>query len=827
MHRRPTGDKTRPRRRRGVLLTDSGLSRILDRQRHLAEENDGSRISLEAFSASVGLSTRTLSRLLNRAAPVDYRTAEALFFALDLVLDESDYHHSATYLVYRTPTNRVPQPLTTLIGRDQVLDHLEKMIATSRLLTLTGIGGIGKTRLAIELALRREAKGDEQVWLFELAAVADPVESITNVAIALGIAIDASGTFTTVREQLVHEPGLLLLDGCEELAATLAPFVLNLLRACPSLRVLATSREPLALEGEQVFQVPPLAVPELTVAITASNAMQYPAIALFAERARSTNGSFVFDDEVAQVAAEIVKRLDGIPLGIELAAARAEEVFSPDFLLYLQEHRTNLVSGGDDPRHHSMSALMDWSFERLTDQERIMYRRASVFSGSFDATALAAICEDALSLESTTSVASQLVRKALLESDDQASPARYMFLDPVREYASARLAETDECARSRQLHAWYYLQVTRNVMRSFREANQGTALQFLTSDFANVRSALDWSFTAHSEHIGAVLVSELPEYWDARGQYREGEDWIRRALQIDDELKTNLTRARLYEGLGLLLYRQSRLEEAALASSLSLEQFEALGDEFALCRVRNVLGIIEFDAGDVESARERHLVNLKKGEMLGYPRITVAALTNLGRIELDIDSDARMALGHFQKSLELATEIGRQTLVANALGNTADAYAQLGNIFLAIEFSKRAMRVLRELDNDALYCMRAMQTAIYSVRATGYQNALSELELALEAILTDPYRTELCDQLDVIAELLNDAGEAERAIVMLTATAEQRVRAGVAADSASLRSHQNILDRVRRQMSTDAYEDVQTRAVGLSVEAAFRAALAP
>jgi hypothetical protein len=203
----------------------------------------------------------------------------------------------------------------------------------------------------------------------------------------------------------------------------------------------------------------------------------------------------------------------------------------------------------------------------------------------------------------------------------------------------------------------------------------------------------------------------------------------------------------------------------------------------------------------------------------------VAALDNLGRIELEVDGQARAALGRFQESFKLATDVGRQTMVANALGNSAGAYAYLGNLFLAIDFSKRSMRVFFDLHNHALYCRQAMKTAIYCMQASGFRNVLSHLEIALEAILADPYRSELCDQLDSMAELLIDEGEIERAIVLLTATAAQRSREGLLCTSPALTAHREILHRARREMSLEAYRDAQTNSVGLSIEAAFRTAL--
>ena len=694
---------------------------------------------------------------------------------------------------------------------------LENLLQISRLLTLTGTGGIGKTRLAIELARRQETKSEEQAWFFDLTAIKDVRQSITSVATTLGIAIDASGRFTTIRELLSKQSGVLVLDNCENVAATLGPFVLNLLRACPSLRVLATSREPLGVEGERVFRVPPLVIPEADAKLSASEALQYPAVTLFVERARSSNTGFVIDDAIAPAIAEITQQLDGLPLGIELAAARAGEMSPTDLVAYLQTRLTNLGSEGQDPdpRHRSMRALMDWSFERLTDVEQVVYCRASIFSGSFDATALAAVCSDVSSFESATDMAVQLARKSLLEIDLRATPTQYVMMKTVREYGREQLQKTPDLNFAHCLHALYYLDVTANRMKVFRAQDQGEVLQSMTRAFANVHEALDWSLATHNEHIGAVIVSELAEYWDARGEYREGEDWIRRALVCDEGLKIRATQAALYEGLGLLLYRQSRLEDAAEAAAMSLAHYEASSDDLGLCRARNVLGIIDYDAGNVESARDRFSLNLTNGQFL-HPRVRVAALDNLGRIELEVDGNARAALDRFQESLKLAVEIGRQTMVANALGNSAGAYACLGNLFLAIDCSKRSMRAFRDLHNNALYCRQAMKTAILCMQASGFRNVLPDLEVALAAILADPYRSELCDQLDSMAELLIDEGEIERAMVLLTATGSQRSREGSLSTSPALVRHQDILHRARREMSVEAYRDAQTNSVGLS-----------
>jgi predicted ATPase len=810
-------------RRRGVLLSSRGVSRVFDGQRRLAVAN-GARITLEALSNEVGLSTRTLSRLLNRAAAVDFRTVESLFFALQLVPNESDYYYAAAFANHRLSENRLPHRLTTLVGRDDVLEYLEDRIAECRFLTLIGAGGVGKTRLAIELSRRRELKSSDRVWFFDLTVVKEVDEVVKSVATVMGIAIDALGTFTAVREPLSRSAGILVLDNCENAASDLGSFIVKLLSVCPSLRVLATSREAFSVEGESVFRIPPLAVPDTAGPTTAADALRYPAVMLFAERARSRNDVFVIDNAIAPIVAEIAQRLDGLPLGIELAAARAGEMSPADLLAHLRTHQNDIESEepNRDLRHRSLRALVDWGFERLTEHERTVYCRASLFSGSFDLAALAAVCSDVLSLEDTLLVSLQLARKSILEIDLTAAPKRYSLMKTVREHSRERFGAGCDCVVAGWFHALYYLQITESLMRSFRAEDQREALEAIALDFPNIRRALDWSFATHNEHIAAVLIAELTEHWDARGMYKEGEEWMLRALKIDAALVTIATAARLYEALGLFLYRQSRLEEATQAASMSLARYEALGDELGICRARNVLGIVDFDAGHVESARKLFLTNLSRGKLL-LPIVSLVALDNLGRIELDVDGNARGALSRFEESLELATLIGRQTMIANALGNAAEAYAQLGNLFLAIEFGKRSMLAFQGLQNGALYCRQAVKIAILRIRASGYRAAGPELKVALEAILGDPYRSELCDQMDSIAALLIDDGEAELAVILLTATAAQRLWDGVDRTAQASMLHRDVLDRARRQMSTSAYKNYLRNATGLSLEGAFRA----
>lgn len=811
------------RRRRGVFLSDGGLRRVHDAVRRMATR-DGARVSLETFSASIGVSTRSVSRALNRASPIDFRTLEALFIALGITPTEADYYY-ASRSPSRVPLKAVPEQVTRLIGRDDVLAVLDQLLGASRLLTLTGMGGIGKTRLAVELARRRQSATDEHVWFLEFTTGTDHRECTAGIAGVLGVPTDDLNGRALIEDPLRGEAVLLVLDNCDGVAIELGGFIARLLRVSPSLRILATTRETFEVEGECVYRVPALASPENHARISAADAMRFPAVALFMERALARNSSLHLSDTVAQRIAQIVQSLDGLPLAIELAAARAAEMSPADLLSYLQQHLNDFESQGSllDPRHRSMRAVMDWSFERLSHHERIVYSRAAVFRGSFDSAALASICSDLLSPEATLAVAFQLARKSLVEINVDETPTLFSMMGTVREYARAKLQETAFPILSDWYHALHFLRVTIDLMRPVRQEGRTEHLAILARHFANIRSALEWSFATNNEHIGAALVSELIEYWDTRGEYRAGERWMRRGLDVEPELTTAATKAMLYEGLALMLHRQVRLEEAAEAAAASVNIYHELDDDAGVCRVENVRGLINYDANDMESARARFVDILNRGERLS-PRVAVAALLNLGRIERDADGNARAALLRFDKSLRIAKDMGRESVVALSLAELGETYASLGNLFRATELTGRSMTAFLDLGNDPWYCRQAVNAAIWRIRALGVACALPEVKTAFDAILVDSYRSELHEQLDVIAELLLDDDRVHEAIILLTVTAAHHSRKRPASAAAS-RFNRKLRQRARRIIGPERFNDVRTRAREMSLETAFEEAL--
>src|SRR5271156_5553973 len=357
-----------------------------------------------------------------------------------------------------SPPTHLPEPVSELIGRDVELDDILELSASHRLVTLGGAGGIGKTRLGFEVARHLLPRFANGIWAIELAPLSDPQLVPVTVATALGLEL-ASGTASpiTVANALRSKRLMLVLDNCEHVVDAAARMAESLLRVNPEARVIATSREPLRAEGEWVYPVPPLAVPEGSHDDEAP--LRYGAVRLFVERARAAAPSFAPDARVAAAIAEICRRLDGIPLAIELAAARASALGIEGLAARLDD-RFRLLAGGHRtalPRHQTLRATLDWSYELLTEPERVVLRRLSIFAGGFTMRAFRAIAIDGEILElDVDDCAANLVTKSLVTADTGGAAVRYRLLETTRAYALEKLTEGGEFDATARRHAEYY-----------------------------------------------------------------------------------------------------------------------------------------------------------------------------------------------------------------------------------------------------------------------------------------------------------------------------------------------------------------------------------
>ena len=454
--------------------------------------------------------------------------------------------------------HNLPAPLTSFLGREQDLAKLEGLLGEARLVTLTGTGGTGKTRLALETGARAAGRFPDGVWLAELAGIADPELVAAQVMGALGVRQQGD---VPVLEALIWRLRsaelLLILDNCEHLLDACAGLAIALLRAAPGLRVLATSREPLGIPGEATYPVRPLDLPPQTA--DAREAGQAAAVRLFLDRGSAARGGTAGGVAPVAVAERICRKLDGLPLAIELAAARLGTLSAAEIEAHLVDRFRFLAYRRPvaDPRHQALRAAMDWSYDLLSAEERRVLGELSVFAGSFGLAQAAEVCGGGDQVNAWE-VIDRLAGKSLVAAEPTDDETRYRLLDTVRHYAAGRLAEAGGTEAARRRHAAAFLSL----------AGRERKLAVLAREQDNFRAALDWSLE-RGDQAGPRLARALGGFWLGRGLLQEGRDWLDRALaQCPADLRL---RADLLRLLGAVRFEAGDLEGADAVLSEGLQ----------------------------------------------------------------------------------------------------------------------------------------------------------------------------------------------------------------------------------------------------------------
>jgi predicted ATPase len=476
--------------------------------------------------------------------------------------------------------NNLPLQRTSFIGREAELASLTRLlVAGNRLVTLTGSGGCGKTRLALHVAANLAPDCIGGVWWVDLAKLGGASLLPNAVAAALAIKeVHGGRLLDIVARRLRQGPTLLLLDNCEHVIADCAALVHELLDACPSLSCLTTSREPLGVDGEIAWRVPALRLPAEQV--SAAQVASCEAVRLFADRASQVQQDFRITDENAGAVAAICIRLDGIPLAIELAAARMRMLTADQILAGLKD-RFRLLTGGMRtalPRHRTLRASVDWSFGLLSDDERVVLRRLAVFAGGFQLDAAESVCTDAdVMPERVLDSLTGLVDRSLVNVEEGAPRvARYYLLETIRQYASDRLIESGETEAIRTRHLRFFLALAEQAQPELESGGLFEWLPRLDAEHDNIRAALDWSLEAQAYTDGLRLASALWLFWLMRGHLTEGKQRFEHALQAVDAPPSLQASALI--GLGQLLVLRGDLGEAATHARQALEIARAQQD---------------------------------------------------------------------------------------------------------------------------------------------------------------------------------------------------------------------------------------------------------
>lgn len=615
------------------------------------------------------------------------------------------------------------------VGRDTERAELERLIRHHRLVTLTGAGGCGKTSLAIQVASQLTDSFRDGAWWANLASLADEELVLQTIANALGVRESAQQTLEDALAHYLRDKHLLLLlDGCERLVDVTARLVEILLSRCAHLRILVTGREALGIAGEVLWQVQPLAtltldywrakptVPNATPEIVAE-LLHFDAIQLFVKRARGVNSRFALDEKNAFAVAEICRRLDGIPLALELAAARTKTMTVAQIADRLGDRFRLLTDGRRTalPHHQTLKAAIDWSYDWLSDAERILFRRLSIFLGGWTLKAAEHIVADTESmLLAPTQILdglTRLITKSLVATDQQSEGMRYRMLETIREYARQKLIDSGEAAEQYTKHRDWFLHYAEAAEPKLRHAEQSVWLERLEADYENVHAALRWSLrrregTADDVQKGMRLVVALHQFWAMRGMFKVGRLWCDEALQKSTRLQMEHNRewqlwyAQVLTSASVLAYLHGDLKNASVLCEKSLALARQLEHRWMMAVCLYVLSEQERHLGGAcERAFELATEGLALARAEGDPWLTACMLTSVGSHALARGQYAQ-ALAFFTEGLRLAEQVGDQWIASallEGLGNVA--YLQ-GDCARAVALYERGLALRRALKDQ-------------------------------------------------------------------------------------------------------------------------------
>lgn len=666
----------------------------------------------------------------------------------------------------KTPNN-LPNTVSSFVGRELEMAEVRALLAQTRMLTLTGMGGLGKTRLSLQAAAESMDSYPDGVWLVELAPLTDPRRVSQAAAAAMGVHEEPGSTVAQSLARHVRDRELLvILDNCEHLLEPTAALARALLEAGAGVRIFATSREPLRVAGEVTYPIEGLAVPNADTALDLEAATAYDAVRLFIDRARASLPSFTLGDRTLPAVAEICARLDGVPLAIELAAARVRSL-PVDEIAGRMEDRFRLVTTTNSTvpeRQRTLRALIDWSHDLLPEDERALFRQLSIFAGGWTLEAAEAVCTDVPRDADVVDLLVRLVEKSLVTLDEETG--RYGLLETVRQYAQEKLAESGAVAATRLRHCEHYLALADATMLRLVGPDQGEWLRRLDYEHENMLEAFTWiEERSDGAEAGLRLVSALRAYWINRGLLELGHGLMVEALAHPGVEALSAQRMLTLYHAGQLLYVMGRYAEARRRLEESLAIARELEDHRVISRVLQPLGMAAMGQGELavahrylEEATTRALASADKREIAS----ALNALAQLDRVEGNFEKTEPL----YQEVVRLMREIGdhesaaigqlNHAMVAIMQGNGAGARAMiLDALRTAEEITSRPIMQsvlevsagLAAMERDWGRAARLFGAAETHARATGVRRDSADeaflaprIELARAALGPDGFR---------------------------------------------------------------------------------------
>ncbi|HXX85640.1 MAG TPA: tetratricopeptide repeat protein [Casimicrobiaceae bacterium] len=698
-----------------------------------------------------------------------------------------------------TPNN-LPQQVTSFVGRERELAEAKAMLEGTRLLTLLGMGGLGKTRLSLQIGADVLEKFPDGVWFVDLAPIKDSSLVPNAAAQALSVHEEPGKSLTQTLYAHVKERKLLLiLDNCEHLVAACASLADQMLAHASQVRIVATSREALRIRGEQTYPVLPLAVPGRNA--DAESLLRSDAVQLFVERARLQKPTFEVTEREAPAVAELCARLEGIPLALELAAARLRSLSVQDINKRLND-RFKLLTGGSRvalERQQTLRALVSWSYDLLNEQEQIVLDRLSVFVGGFDLDAAEAVCgADPIAPEDVLDLVTSLVEKSLIMVKQEEGWSRYGMLETIREFAREHLIELgdekgryglqqtvrdfarekligrEDLAATAARHCSHYHGFAKKAREELHGPDQADWMRRVEADLDNLRAATTFALAGGVDPVIAVKIEvALMRFRTLGGYSSEGRNNIRAALALPSVSEPNIARAHaLYVG-AVLAMNQGDHAEATQMLTESLAIRRTLGNQREIAATLSTLSTACVNRDEAEKARECEeealLIFRKLGDRMGE----VIGLINLGEIAGRQGDDAA-ARGFFSQGLAIAKSIKHQELEADSERNLGDVALRGGDLKAAASCFERSLKICRDT-NDKRGAALALWRLGKALAARGdHDSARAKMSEALPAFQSFGMNSEALDCLEDHAELLQAIGRAEDAVRLHAAAAAAR-----------------------------------------------------
>ena len=706
----------------------------------------------------------------------------------------------------RVARARLPKPASELIGRAQELAELSALfrVPELRLLTLTGPGGSGKTRLALELGWLLVKEFRDGVAFVDLGPVAGTEFVPATVAQALGLGADAR-TWGRLTDHLREKETLLVLDNFEHLLAA-APFVGELVRAAPDVRVLATSRAPLNLSDEREYPVPPLPVPRLERLPDLDSLEAYDAAAFFLSRARAARPDFVVSDEKTLILAEICIRLDGLPLALELAAPRLK-VLSPEGLLDRLGRRLDLTGRARDvpDRQRTLRATLEWSHELLATEEQELFARLAVFRGAFTVAGVEAVTDRPDPIRVADSLQA-LADWNLVAVPPAPSGPRLRMLETIREFALERLSLSGAEHATRARHARFFLDLAERAEPELRGARQAEWLRELGDDNDNLREALAWFHAQGEIEFGFRLVGALWRFFQIRGQLAEGRAHVERLLAIDSDTAEPASRARALACAGRLAFFQGDYVAARrfLDQSFALQREVRDAAETALLIIN--FGMLASAEGHRDDARA--LLQQGADAFRAIPDAwgEANALAYLALVEQST-GDVEKARDVFDRSLELANAVGEKRMAAFSLMQLGAIAREEGDDVLAARLFEQALTVQRELTDTWSIASSSTNLAALALKRGDYDRAQTLLDHSLSLQWEAGDRPGIAASLERLGEVALERNEAGRAVHLIAAAQALYASIGTSPDAAGYAAHTTAVKRLRRLLDDEAFAE--------------------